>query len=139
MKHTSLNYRLSLLITSVALLILSYSYFQAKLNLNGYGLINSLPISYFVGLACLVIAASLLWVSEEKYTGLLILQTIILVISLFLTPYLLEGTPRFPAAYQNYGFVDALLRTGHLNPQTAWYHSYPGFSLYFSSFLKFRD
>ncbi len=136
MNKATLSYRFSLLLTTAALLLLSYSFVQAKLNLNGYGLINSLPPSFFVALALLTIAAALLWLSQERHYWLLAIQTLFLILSLYLTPFLVEGTVRLSAAYQNYGFIDYVMRTGQLNPQIVWYHSYPGFPLFFASFFQ---
>ncbi len=136
MNKAVLSYRFSLIFTILALIVLSVSFVQAKLQLNGYGLINSLPPSFFIGLVLLVIAAALLWVSQERHYWLLAVQTVFLILSLYLIPFIMEGTPRFPAAYQNYGFVEYVTRTGHLNPGVVWYHSYPGFPLFFSSFFQ---
>jgi hypothetical protein len=131
-----MRYRLSLILTIIALLLWSYTFIHAKLDIDSYGLISSLPITFFISLALLTVASAMLWVSRGSYVPLLMLQLLLLIIALYFTPYLLQGTPRFPAAYQNFGFVEYSLRTGQIDPKVVWYHSWPGFPLLFTSFFQ---
>jgi len=63
-------------------------------------------------------------------------QLLVIVIAIYLTPFLLEGTPRYGATFWNYGSVDYLFRIGHTNPAEVWYHSWPGFSFQLASLLN---
>jgi hypothetical protein len=130
------RHRLALLLTAVGLLLWSFSLLQAELEIGSYGLISSLPITFFISLAVLTVASALLWASRESHSRLLMLQLVILIIALYFTPYCLEGTPRIPASYQSFGFTDYILRVGHINPKMVWYHSWPGFSLLFASLFE---
>ena len=63
-------------------------------------------------------------------------QLLIIVVAIYLTPFLLEGTPRYGATFWNYGPVDYLLRIGHTSPSEIAYHSWPGFSFQVVSLLN---
>jgi hypothetical protein len=130
------RYNISLLLTILAVLLWALSILQSKLTIDNYGLISSFPSIFFISLTVLVIASALLWTTREKHTFILISQTILLIVSLYLTPYLLEGTARMQAAYQNYGFSDYIISTGSFNPKIIWYHSYPAFPILFAVFFK---
>lgn len=85
----------------------------------------------------LTIAAAILWIDKTENSGfLLFIQFSLLTISLYLSPFLLEGMPRFRATYQNYAFIDYILQNGILNPKVVWYHNWPGFSSFLSSFFQ---
>lgn len=82
-----------------------------------YGLVSILTRPYFAGL----ILFSLFYILLFKYSisrFYLIMSTSILVLILFGTPTLIEGTPRFGYVYRGAGVVDYILRTGHLS--TNW-------------------
>jgi hypothetical protein len=128
--------RISKVLTILSCLLWCFSIFKSELVLNCFGLISSFPAVFFIALGLLTIAAVLLWLSKEKHTWLCLLQIILLILSLYLTPLLLEGTARFPAAYQNYGFVDYIITNGRLNPQVVWYHSWPGTWIFFAAVFK---
>jgi hypothetical protein len=130
------QYRLSLLLTALSFFLWSIVLCKSELVISHYGLISSFSVTFFIALGLLTIAAVLLWISKEKHTWLCLSQTLLLTISLYLTPLMLEGTTRFQAAYQNYGFVDYIMTTGRLNPQVVWYHSWPGTWIYFAAVFK---
>lgn len=132
MRQFFTGFRLSLLLTTLAFLLWSPALVQSELNIGRYGLISSYSPLFFLSLGILTVAAAILWLSRENHHWLLGLQTALLIVSLYLTPQVLEGTTRFPAAYQNYGFVEYVLRNARLNPQQVWYHGWPGFPLLFT-------
>lgn len=136
MRQFFTRFRLSLLLTTVAFLIWSPGLILSQLTINYYGIISSYSVIFFVSLGILTIAAALLWTSRENHHWLPGLQAGLILVSLYLTPLLLEGTTRFPAAYQNYGFAEYILRNAHLNPQQVWYHGWPGFPLLFTAFFQ---
>lgn len=88
--------------------------------------------SYFAGLALLGMASLAAWSAPRIPRSLLLFQWALLVTALFLTPYLLTGTPRYRSAYLAYGYVEYILREGHLDPGRIWYHSWPGFPTLFA-------
>jgi hypothetical protein len=119
--------RISVLLTILALLALSHSILYAKLEIGYWGLVNSLPITFFVALALLVIASALLWVSKEKHTKLLGLQLVTIILALALVPVITGGSiPFINHGYRNVGYVDHIVRQGHFDTQLTFYLSWPG-------------
>jgi len=130
------GFRLSLLLTTLAFLLWSLGLAWSELNIGRYGLVSSYSPLFFLSLGILTVAAAILWVSRENHHWLLGLQTVLLIASLYLTPYLIEGTPRMATIYQHYGFVDYVLRHERLDPQQVWYHGWPGFPLLFTAVFQ---
>lgn len=129
--------RVSVALMIISLLLWSYGIWNSNLTIDSFGLISSYNIAFFFSLAVLTIAAALLWIDKAKNSGFLsFIQFSLLTISLYLSPFLLEGMPRFRATYQNYAFIDYILQNGTLNPEAVWYHNWPGFSILLSSFFQ---
>ena len=63
-----------------------------------YGLISSFPSVFFVALAILAIAAVVLWRCKERHNLLSTLQILLLIVSLYLTPLILEQTAAVPGS-----------------------------------------
>lgn len=99
----------------------------ADLRLDDLGLVRSLPAPYFVALAVLPITTALEAHRAAPRTWMLAAPVLAFVLIVWLTPLILEGTPRFRTAYQSWSYVDPLL-TGHgLRPQQFIYHNWPVF------------
>lgn len=119
--------RISILLTTLALLALSHSILYAKFEIGYWGLVNGLPITFFVALALLVIALALLWVSTEKHTKLLSLQLVTIILALALVPMITGGSTAFiNHGYRNIGYVDYIVRQGHFDTHLTFYLSWPG-------------
>lgn len=120
--------QVSILLTIVAIVLWSYSISRMQLVIDGYGIISSFPVTFFIGLAFLTIASAILWVSPRNEGKLLGLQTFLFLIMMFLTPLMLD--PRVMAVpiddYDQWWCTSYILQHGHLNPGAALYHSYPG-------------
>lgn len=119
--------RISILLTILALLLWSHSILFARFEIGYWGLINGVPITFFVGLALLTIASAILWVSKEKHGNLLCLQLVILFLALNLVPLITGGSaPFINHAYRNLGFVDYIVRQAHFETQFTFYLGWPG-------------
>jgi hypothetical protein len=119
--------RISILLTILAFLALSHSILYAKFEVGYWGLVNGLPITFFVSLTLLVIASALLWISTEKHTKLLGLQLITIIMALALVPMMTGGSTAFiNHGYRNLGYVDYIVRTGHFDAWFTFYLSWPG-------------
>ncbi len=119
--------RISILLTILALLSLSHSILYARLEIGYWGLVNGLPITFFVALALLIVAAALLWLSKEKHTKLLGLQVLIIILSLAMVPMITGGSISFiNHGYRNVGYVEYIVRQGHFDTQLSFYLSWPG-------------
>ena len=118
--------RLSIILTIIALILWSYSIYQARLVIDDFGLLNSFPITYFIALALVTIASFILWRSQESHNGLLFLQLSILIASLWLIPILIGGVHGSVGGAAAYFIqTDYIIEYGHLNPSLHWYHEYP--------------
>jgi len=120
----------SLLLTGFAILLWAYSLVQTKLKLDGYGLVHSYPVTFFISLGILTIASAILWVSKEKSGKLLFLQLLFLIISLWLTPLLIGGIgnsqPSLGGTVGEYGYSEYIARIGHFSPEISWRLNWPG-------------
>lgn len=119
--------QVSILLTVISLLLWLHSIIHAKLEIGFFGLIHGLPITFFIALAILAIASSILWVSKEKHGKLLCLQLLILVSTLWLIPTVTGGSP--PVVnhdYRNIGMIDYIVSHGHFASSVAVYFSWPG-------------
>lgn len=99
----------------------------ADLRLDDLGLVRSLPAPYFLALAVLPIATALEAHRPAPRTWMLAAPVVAFVVIVWLTPLMLEGTPRFRTAYQSWSYVDPLLTGDGLRPQRFIYHNWPLF------------
>ncbi len=119
----------ALLLTLVAAVDLIASLAVSTLRLDGFGLAGSVPISYSLGLVCLPVASALLWSRRKSSTVLIVAGLVVFVLVVWLTPYVLEGTPRFRTSYLTWGYVDPILRGDGLMPARFVYHNWPIFPM----------
>ncbi|MCL0084132.1 hypothetical protein M1N82_01060 [Dehalococcoidia bacterium] len=125
--------RISILLTIVALVLWSYSITQAELVIGFYGLIHSLPVTFFIALGILTIASAILWVSKEKHDGLLLIHLCVLILSLWLIPFALGGEgasqPVLRDAYLTWYHSAYIGSHARINPLLYFYHSWPASSI----------
>ncbi len=123
--------RISLTLTVSALLLWAYSLIHAKLiNIDDWGLYHVLPLTYFIALGCLTIASSILWFLRESHNKLLFFQTCVLITFIWSTPLIIGGTlvgTRY--IYASNTLTEYIVRYGHLDPISQWYHNWPGLNL----------
>ncbi|HEX9044025.1 MAG TPA: hypothetical protein VF802_03275 [Candidatus Limnocylindrales bacterium] len=125
----------SVALTILGTLLLAVSLAFAHLRLDGFGLVGSLPLTYYVGLACLPLASSLLW-TRQRGAAILVAGLLIFVLFVWLTPLVLEGEPRFRTSYLSYGYVDPIVRGQGLQPDRFFYHNWPLFPLLFGGIVS---
>jgi hypothetical protein len=119
--------QISIIFTLIALILWSFAITQASFNIGEYGLIQGFPAIYFVALALLTIASSIIWFSKENHSVLIVIQLFFLVASLWLAPLMVGGVQRyFALAFGHLGWTEYIIRTGSINPELLWYHSWPG-------------
>jgi hypothetical protein len=116
-------------IAAVALSVSIASLAGSRLRLDGYGLFHSLPWPYYVGLAGLPLASAVEWRRRPSRPWLLLAYVTAFLAVVWLTPYVLEGTPRFRTSYLSYGYVDPVVRGLGLRPRLFVYHNWPLFAL----------
>jgi hypothetical protein len=120
----------SIALTVLGTILLAVSLAVSHLHLDGFGLVGSLPVTYYVGLACLPLASSLLW-TRPRGGAVLVAGLVIFVLFVWMTPLVLEGEPRFRTSYLSYGYVDPIVRGQGLMPDKFFYHNWPLFPLFF--------
>jgi len=97
-------------------------------------LIHGLPVTFFVALAFLTVAAAILWMSSQDHGKLLCLQLLLLIAALWLIPLLTGGShPNTDEQYRNFGFTEYIIRNGSLAPVSVWYHNWPAAWLLFAA------
>jgi hypothetical protein len=129
--------RLSIMLTVVALTFWAVSVTQAKLVLDDWGIIHSLPVTYLFGVGFLTIAAAILWLSKESHNFLMGFQLFFFIAMLWATPLLLGTT--LPFTRYGYGYftnTQYIINYGHLNIVTQWLHSWPGFSIFQTALVE---
>jgi hypothetical protein len=109
----------------------------SPLRLDGYGLAASLPPAYFLALICLPLASGLQWLrGRQASTTAIVVHVVLFVLIVWLTPLVLEGTPRFRSSYVNFGYVDPVLRGVGLLPDRFIYHNWPLFPVAMATFVR---
>lgn len=118
--------RISLLFFSLSLVLGALSINFADLRIGTYGLIHSLPPTYFLALLFLGLSFLITVKFNSSNTLFLFLHLIALVIFLYFVAALIEATPRFPYVYHVYGHTDYILRNGHVDTALFTYQYWPG-------------
>ncbi|MGH9188361.1 MAG: glycosyltransferase, partial [Acidimicrobiales bacterium] len=94
------------------------------------GLVSVLPWTALAALGLLVVSFGLALSRPQAPSWLLALHVGVLVVLLYATPPLLEGTLRYSWAWKHVGIVDYIDRTGGVDPDIETlgvYHNWPGF------------
>ena len=110
---------------------------RSSLRLDGYGLVSSLPPAYYLGLICLPLASGVEWLRGRRAsTKSIVLHVVLFALIVWLTPLVLEGTPRFRTSYVNFGYVDPVLRGVGLLPGRFIYHNWPLFPVAMAALVQ---
>ena len=127
--RTAADLLTSPLIATTALALGVASLAGARLKLDGYGLLHSLPVAYYVAWIGLGLASAVEWLRRPSLPLLVLAYVAAFLVLVWLTPYVLEGTPRFRTGYLSYGYVDPVVRGQGLLPRVFVYHNWPLFPL----------
>ncbi len=103
-----------------------------KLSFGTLGLIYSFNIFYYFGITLLIIGFGFSLIPQKIPKGLAFFYLVMFLVYLWLVPFLVKMCPT-RTSYTCYGFVDLILRTGFFDPTIAFYHNWPGFSIFFSA------
>ncbi len=118
--------RIAILSTIVAVSFWIYSLLSIRPIIDDYGLIRSYDATYFAAVGVLTLAFIISRIYLDDAGWLSGIQVIALAIILNVTPVLLERTPRFTYSYTGYGYVDYIVRFGHISQENFIYHNWPG-------------
>jgi hypothetical protein len=98
---------------SVIIVLLSIAHTnQFNLDLDNWGLIKVLPVTYILGVVLFSIFHLYIMFNSKSYF-VNIVCVLLLIIILFGTATLLEGTPRFEYTYKASANIDYIVRSGH--------------------------
>lgn len=117
----------------------SIAIMKSSPNMGDFGLVNSLSFFYFISLAMLLCSFLLTLIKKDKGGATYFAIILLLIIFVFLTPAIIEGTPRFRYSYKAYGYTDYINRNGNIDPLVIWYHNWPGTFLFTSMLSNIID
>jgi hypothetical protein len=123
---------LSLILTLAAAVLGTVSLIGAERTIGFLGVIHSFPLTFFIALALLSVAAAILWFSPQGNEGLSLCQWLLLNGAFWLAPLVFgDWLPGGFHAYEFFGFSDYIIQQGHIQPDLdrLWYHNWPGFFL----------
>lgn len=132
----TLLFNTSLVVSAISVLCLGVGLATASLELTDYGIAKSFPMSFYFGLFLLPLASASLWFTNRKVDGIILLQLLLLLIAIWLSPYLLESTARFRSSYKNFSAVDWLADGGGFEPDIVVYHNWPLFPVVMTGVMK---
>ena len=95
--------------------------------LSGLGLVPALPITFFLGLAVVIISMGLLLRATRPLRARLALHLASLALMLYGTAPLVYSEPRYAWLYKHIGVVQYIDVNGHLARHVDIYHNWPGF------------
>ena len=104
--------------------------------MNDYGLAESFPAAFYLGLAFLPLASACLWFTNRKVDGIILAQLLLLLVAIWLSPYFLEETARFRSSYKNFSAVDWLADGDGFAPDVVVYHNWPFFPVIMTAVMK---
>jgi hypothetical protein len=93
----------------------------------GLGLIPALPITWFAGVAVLVVSAGTLLTAARESRGRLLAHVVALVAMLHGTAPLIYAEPRYSWLYKHIGVVQYLSAHGRLDHNIDIFQNWPGF------------
>ena len=119
--------QISILLTIIAVLLWVHSILYAEFEIGHFGLIHSLPVTFFIALALLIFASAVLWIDKEKHGKLLLLQLLLVFGAVQLIPEVTGGSPSFVSqSYSNLGLTNYIAETGTFSEKQLWYLVWPG-------------
>ena len=125
----------SIAVSTLAMLLVVHGVATATLNLDSLGLASSLPIAWYVGTGGLMVAGAVALGDRRRGAWVLLGLGFVAGLVVWLTPLAMEGTPHFRTAFENYGYVDPILRGQGLVPGVFLYHNWPVFPLTMAALL----
>jgi len=126
----------SLILSAISALCLITGMASSTLHLNDYGLAESFPTSFYLGLVFLPLASACLWATNRKVDGIILAQLLLLLVAIWLSPYFLEETARFRSSYKNFSAVDWLADGDGFAPDVVVYHNWPFFPVIMTAVMK---
>ena len=115
-----------LLPIAIALWVFGVSSVDVR-KMKGLGLVSVLPVTYYAGLALLIVSAVLLLSAPKPSETRLFLHLVALVVMLYAVAPLVYTEPRYAWLYKHVGVVQFIDVHHHLERHIDIFHSWPGF------------
>ncbi len=119
------------LLPALSFLLWTISLIQARdVAMGDYGLFSVLPFTYYAAIFLLLASMFYTLFGPNQEVGkvqtyALLFQSFLLMIFILFTPSLIEGFARSPHSWAKYGYVDYIVRTGHIDQGLTHYHNWP--------------
>jgi hypothetical protein len=130
-KITRLNVAASLLALIATILLWTISLRNVDISrMTDVGLVSVLPPTAYLALLILIVNFVMVVHQRQAPVGLLLLQTVTLILIFHGTPNILYGTLRYSWAWKHVGIVDYIQRFGTVDPGISYlnaYQNWPGF------------
>lgn len=123
----------SAFLTATGLLLWAVSMAQGDLSeMNDLGIVSAMSLWFWLGLAGVVTGFVVALRSEEPRSTVVLLALVGLVLIVFGTPGVLEGTPRLEASYRHLGIIEQIQTSGQVDRTVDAYFNWPGFFAFFA-------
>lgn len=124
--------QLALIFFIVSLVLWSLSLYFIKLEIGFLGIIDNFPPLFYISIIFLLISSAILWKYKIIDKTLLFMQLIFVIIIIWLTPIVYGAYHPFylHSCNQWQYFVRPIQNTGHIFPDSVWYHSWPSYWIF---------
>lgn len=119
------------LLPAISFLLWTISLVQAKSAVMGdYGMFSVLPVTFYLSVFLLLASMFYTMFGPKTDIGMwgtcaLLFQSFLLMVFILFTPSLVEGFARSPHSWIKYGYVDYIVRNGHIDQAITHYHNWP--------------
>jgi len=133
--------RISLVLTVISATLILCGTLTAKFDVGFWGLFESFSPTYYVGIGVMVVSSGLLWFMERDYWQLLLGQTTLLVLALWLVPSIVGSPPGLPMSYRNLFDINNIAENGigFATSSGYGYLQWVGFQASFAQLAKVID
>jgi hypothetical protein len=122
-------------LTVIAFILWLLSVKMSSVIIGNWGLINGLSPLFFVSLGLVSISFVMTLRLDKVNAKLLMAQLLVLIVILYFTADLIEGTARGYNAWDKFGFAHYILVHGRLS-SGLWYHEWPGLFILASQLIN---
>ena len=101
-----------------------------------FGIAPAMPITFFVGAACVILGFALALFSSRPKPWLLASYVVLLIAFLHGVVTFADVVPRYSWSYRHIGVEQFIFNSGTINPNIDAYHNWPGFFAVGATFTK---
>ena len=101
-------------------------------SINDLGIVSAMSLWFWLGLAAVVTGFVVALRNDEPRSSVVLLALVGLVLIIFGTPGIMEGTPRLEASYRHLGIIEQIQTSGQVDRTVDAYFNWPGFFAFFA-------